>query len=446
MTLPALMPPYDQTRVRFQRTDGTDRPDLRHSEPGTWWNGRRGDVESLIFADVTQVVDLALGGTDPIVVDESFFLTITPKLTQTGSAGSDGLGEVTIEIPVTNPTTLAAAVLAIIDAAETAGELLAPDDLATWQQFIRYASLTVSPTGATVLRISALNSGFTFDVTLTPVTGVTVTPTTISEPSTTTMKVGFYAAIDRTRGANGFNNQGGKYIKVVEASTPEEDIVGPIFLGNDTLPVEKNYPYREYAQGFDMSGVLYGQLLVYAETAIPASSIQQRVYVRHTASGDLLPGMAANQASAEAGATAAVVTVTPVAADSTLYEFDVVVGGTTIGTVSYTSSAAPATADEIAGAYRTQLAAIASAYLSKYGVVPYTLDAAFGSPVVITGRADGTSVVLTPTAANVGDNGIVATTPAVSTHRLLALRGDRFLAQSLRIGSAPIDVPHTNAA
>lgn len=439
MPLPPLMPNYDQTRIRFQRGD-EDRPDLRHSEPGTWWNNRRGDLVSFIFPEQKQVVDLLLGGDDPTTVAGDFVLTVYPVKTQTGTAGSDGLGPASIALkaqPIN--TALADAVGDLIDLAEDGAELLTPNDLNDWNQLIRLVKLEVGGTPET-LRVSALNTGSTFIVTLTAPSGVTVTQTIVSSPDTSTIKVGFYAAINRAKGTNGYNKQGQAYIKEIDPTTPREDIVGPIYLGNETEAVEAGFAYREYKPARDISGVLYGEPLAYGELIVPTSAIGSRVYARHTNGSDFLRGMAADRATAELGATAVVLTLTPVGANATLYEFDVFVAGTKIGTVSYTSSGA-ATADEIAAQYRSQLLAIATAYQSKIGVAPYTLNAANGSPVVLTGAADGANVVLTPTANNVGNNGIVITTPAVSTHHLV-VRGDRFLAESLRIGSVPVSVQH----
>lgn len=440
MTLPSLLPPRDILRVDFQPGD-LARPDQRLGEPGTWWNLHRHDLISGCFPQVTQIVDLLLAGDDPATGD--FVLTVEPITSQSGPASADAMAPANISFTAAADS-LEDVVLGLIDAYNDGSDLLTGDDLANWNRIRSYVLLEVGGTAET-LRVTSVAAGNEFNVTLAVPAANTATPTTVAAPSTSTIKVGFYCAIDRTQGTNGFDQFGQPFLKEIEASTPEADIVGPVYLGDGTEPVTGGFPYREFVQRKDVPLTSYGQILAYAELAIPTASIDERVYVRHTGGGDFLSGMAATQARAEVGATAAVVTVTPVAADSTLYEYDVIVDGATIGTVSYTSSAAPATADEIANAYRTQLAAISSTYFTQYGVVPYTLDAVFGSPVVVTGRDDGASVVLTPTAANVGDNGIVATTPAVSTHRRLLTRRDRFLAESVRIGSAPVDVPHSNA-
>jgi hypothetical protein len=433
----------DPTDIEFLREEGYLEPTNRFPEPGMWWDCERKDLCDGFYCTVTSIQDVELTGDDPST--GTWEITVTPLTTQQGPAGADGMEPATISFDAAADS-LADTVLGLIAASEDSANLLTPQDVVEWERFRSYVRLSVSPTGATFLRVTSVQSGMTFSLAVVAPAGAggdstnSSTTTVIATAGDSTLNVGTYVAIDRTKGTNGRDPLGKFYLKEIEASTPPSDFVGPVYLGADTDPVTAGYKFRTYSEGSMVAFAHYGVMCGYGETAIAASNIGSSPYIRNTPSGDCPTGLIIDQAGAEAGATAGVLTVTPVAADSTLYEFDVSVDGEVIGTVSYTSSAAPATADEIANVYRTQLLAINAAYKAEFGIDAYSLDAAFGSPVVLTGRADGATVALTPTAANVGDNGIVVTTPAVSTHTLFPR--DKIAAASLRPGSVPVEIPH----
>jgi hypothetical protein len=325
-------------------------------------------------------------------------------------------------------TALSAVLTGLVDAAADASSLTSPAELAAWQRMRSYVNVSAE---AGKLRLTAAAAGQEFTVTLTAPVGNTATAATVASPSTTTMNVGFYVAIDRTKGVNGFNAQGQPYIKSVEASTAGADIIGPVYLGQDTEPVNPGFAFREYAEGSNVPIVRHGPVVGYAEEIIPGADL--RVYVRHTAGGDFLPGMAASATAAAAGATANVWTGTPTAANDTVYQQQIVYGSA-IEVLTYLSDGT-ATDQEICDGLRAQLAL-------RNGVGG-PLEGITGSgttTLILTGPADGRG--FTPSSIGVGSLAWVETTPEVATH-ILHPRGDRFGAPSIRVGPAPIRVPVT---
>lgn len=429
MTLPALLPPTDPTRIFNQRTD-LARPELRYAEPGMWWNSGEHDLLTGCFPAMTAVTDAELTGADPST--GVWTVTVTPITTQQGSAGADGMAPASISFTAA-ATALSAVVTGLITAADDSSELISADDLAEWSRFRSYVDLSVSPSGATFLRATSVASGMEFLLEVTAPAGNSSTVTVITAPSTTTVKVGFYVAIDRTRGLNGYNEQGQPYLALIDANTPAADIVGPVYKGADTEPVESGYAFREYDESSNVPLIRYGQVLAYAEKAIDFASGPVPVYVRHTDAGDFLAGMATDQAGAEAGATANVWTMTPAVANDTLYQLEIQYNGE-VEVLTYLSDGTAADTEITAGL-------LAQLNLRNGEGQPLEgITGVDGATLVLTGPADGRSFVAT--SIGVGDAGEVETTPGVTTHTLLT-RGDEFVAQSIRIGSVPVNVPRT---
>lgn len=421
-------PNYDPFRIEFQRTDGVQRPEAPYDEPGTWHDDTHHDLLTGCFPAVTMILDYELTGADPST--GLWTVTVTPLTTQTGSAGADGLAPASISFTAA-ATALSDVVLGLIDAASEAAELLLPEDLAEWERFRSYVTLSVSPTAAEVLRFTSTASGNTFQVEITAPVGNGSTLTTIASPDDSVLTVGCYAAIDRTRG---FNDQGQPFLKLVEASTPAADLVGPVWLGVGTEPLDPGDAYRVYSQANNVPLVRFGHVRAAGTKAIPNGSIDTPVYVLHTATGTFPSGAVTDAAGAAAGATANVWTMTPVVVNDTLYQMQIVFGSETV-VLTYLSDA---------GALATEITAGMLAQLNLYNVAGGPLEGITGvdgATLVLTGPADGRSFVVT--SIGVGDMGEAETTPGVTTH-ILHPR-DEFIAVSPGIGSAPISVPHPTA-
>jgi hypothetical protein len=422
MPLPPLFIATDPTAIRFQKPAIRQ---LRLTEPGTWWNGSRGDLRSACFPAVTTVVDGLLTLADPST--GVWRATVTPKTTQTGAAAADGMAPAYVEFTAA-ATALSDVVLGLIAAADSSATLTTAASVNAWKRFRSYVALTVSPVGATTLRSTSVAPGQDYTLEITAPAGNGSTITVIASPSTSTVKVGLYYAINRTLGDNGFNEYGQPYITEVTASTPAADFLGPVYLGADTEPVDVGFAFREYDEGSMVSTVLYGQPIAYGEGAVAAASVGTPVYVRHTTAGDYVAGLVTDQAGAALGATPNVWTGTPTVLDNTVYSMQITFGDV-VETLTVLSDGT-ATDIEINDGLRAQL-------LGRPSLAELTGSGT--TTLIITGPADGRG--FTPAQSGAGVIAFVETTPEVSTHTLLT-RGDRFLAPSTGVGSVPVDVPH----
>ena len=426
-TLPALFAPDSITKIDFLPSEGVVEPYRRYGEPGTWWNCERKDTCTGCFTAITMIVDNLLANGPS---DGTWSVEVTPITTQNGAAAADWMAPATISYTTTGPEADSDVVLGLIAAANTSANLLTQQDVDNWNRFRSYVVLSVGGTAET-LRATSVQSGMTFAITVTPVAPSTVTPNTVASPDQSTLKVGGYVAIDRTQGANGYNDFGQPFLVEISASTPAADIVGPVYLGADTEPVNPGFKWREYDEGSAVAIVSYGVPLAYGETAIGAASIDTPVYIRHTADGDYFPGMVTDAAGAAAGATANVWTMTPVVANDTLYQLEITYGLEVV-VLEYLSDGTAADTEITAGIL---------AELDKRNGAGQPLEGITGvdgATLVLTGPADGTS--FTPASIGVGDMGEVETTAGVTTHILF--ERDKFKAQSPRVGPVPVAVPH----
>lgn len=423
-------PTIDPFRIPFQPTDGVARPEAPLDEPGTWHDDTYHDLMTGCFPALLNVIDAELTGNDPSTGD--WVVTVTPQETQQGGASADGLQAASITFTAAADS-LADVVLGLIQASEDAATLLDPADLPDWERFYSYVQLSVSPTGAEHLRFTARNTGDTFLVEITAPAGNGSTQTVISTPDDTTLAVGCYAAIDRTQGANGYNEQGQPFLTLVSSTTPAADLIGPIWLGTNTEPLDQGDAYRVYAQGSDVPLVRFGHVRAAGTKGIPASSVETDVYVLHTETGTFPPGTVTDAAGAAEGATANVWTLTPVVVNSQEYQLQIEFGTETV-VLTYLSDGTAADTEITAG-----MLAQLQAYNGAGGPLE-GITGVDGATLVLTGPADGTSF----TPSNItGDMGPVETTAGVTTH--IQHPRDKFLARSPGIGSAPIRVPHPTA-
>jgi len=426
-TLPPLFPADSITKIEFLPSEGVVEPYRRYGEPGTWWNCERKDTCTGCFPAVTMIVDnlLASGPSDG-----TWSITVTPITTQSGSAAADWMAPATIQYTTTGAEADNVVVLGLIAAANTGANLLTASDVDNWNRFRSYVALSVGGTAAT-LRATAVQSGMTFSIVVTPVAPSTVTPTTVASPDQSTLKVGGYVAINRTQGTNGYNDLGQPYLTQISSSTPVADIVGPVYLGADTEPLTSGYKWREYDESSAVSIASYGVMLAYGETAIGAASTDTSVYIRHTQDGDYFPGMVTDAAGAAAGATANVWTMTPVVVNDTLYQLEITYGLEVV-VLEYLSDGTAADTEITAGIL---------AELNKRNSVGQPLagiTGVDGATLVLTGPAAGTS--FTPVSIGAGDMGEVETTAGVTTHILFAR--DKFKAPSTAVGPVPVAIPH----
>jgi hypothetical protein len=427
----ARVPAHDPFRIPFQRADGVTRPEAPYGEPGTWHDNTDKESVTGCMPILTQITDYQLGGTDPST--GLWTAVVTPILDPLGSAASNGEGPASISFTADSDA-LDAVVAGLVAAADTGATLDTPDDLAAWSRFRSYVALSVSPVDDAHLRATATASGATFSILITPPAGEssTVTVAAIAAPSTDTLRVGTYVALDADRSGGAHNNQGQPFLELITSSTAAADYLGPVMLGNDTMPLDPGDLYQRYAAGKSASLARYGHPRAYGEKAIPNTSVATPVYVRHTAVGNFVAGTVTDAAGAALLATADVWTGTPTSANDTVFTEQITFNGNVVN-LTYLSDA---------GSSATEITTGLKAELAKYNGVGgplYGLTGTGTTTFIITGPADGRSF----TAVTLGA-GIVTwvhTTTGVTTHTIHP-RGDKFLAASPGAGSVPISIPH----
>lgn len=436
MALPPLFQASTLSAVPYLKSDGVTRPDSHIGEPGTWYDDSRNDVISCHYPEVVQVSDFTPTGT--FNSSATWTLTVTPLTTQSGAAAAaHGMVAESVSFAASGSTAVQV-VAGLVAAVATAATTLTTAALATWNRLASFVTVEVSPASTGKLRLTARSSAATFSAVITStLAGDSYTETVITSPVTDTLKVGFYAAIDTTKGTNGRDANGKPYLKAVTSTTPANEIVGPIFLGSNTNDVARGFAYREYEAGRTVPAVSYGHCVAYGESAIALASGPEAVYVRHTTSGDYLAGLAADATRAAVGATANVWTGTPTVTNSVLYVVDIDFNGTQT-TLKYVADGSAADTEIVAG-LKAQLALFNTSSGPLYGITATSAT----TTIVLTGPSDGRAF----TPSTIGAAGAITwveTTAEVSTHTLLT-RGDKFIAPSTRIGSIAVDVPHSNA-
>lgn len=425
------LPAYDPFRIHHQRTDGLQRPEGPYDEPGTWQDNTDKQSISGVMSVITQITDAQLTGNDPST--GTWRLTITPLLDQYGNAASNGSGPAYVEFAATVDD-LDDVNLGLIAAAATGAGISEPEDLAAWSRLLSYVTLSVSPTGNAYLRVTAKQSGLTFTVTITAPAGNSYALTAVATPGTDVISVGTYVAHD-TDITSGYNPMGQPYLELITSGTAAADFLGPVMLSENMEALDPGDLYQTIAAGKCASLAVYGHPRVYGETAIPVASIGTRVYVRRSASGNLVAGTATDATGAAAGATADVWTGTPTAVNDTEYIFEIAFQGAVVQITVL--SDASATATEISDAARLEIAK----YNATVGQPLYGITASGTSTIVLTGPSDGRSFTPSQVAASAGTIAWVHTTTGVATHYLHP-RGDTFLAASPGPGSVPIAIPH----
>jgi hypothetical protein len=429
MTLPPLFPSRDPSRTQFALTDGLGAKNL--PEPGFVYNGELHDAAVANYDAGVQITDLEPTGTFNSTA--TWTLTITPTTTPWGSAAADGMGTAYVQY-VASAKTKAQVVAGLIAAATTS---VTPTTLAAAAAYNRFRAYVGCVEGATneKIRLTSVTAGQGFLIAISSTTaGDSGTETAIETVSTATVKVGLYYAINRNKGTNGYDSNGKVHLTVVGPSTVVADIVGPIENGSGTNALSPGYCYREFAPGSVVPYTRYGCVTAYTEAAVATAGVP--VYVRHTvdSTGDYIPGLAADATRAAVGATAGIWTGTPAETNGALYSMNVVFGLATVA-VNYTGDGSAADTEVVAG-LKVELAKYTAAGQPLYGITTSGTDT-----LILTGPADGRDFTVATPATSAGAITWVETEAAVSTHTLLT-RGDKFVATTTRIGSAPVAVPH----
>lgn len=434
MALTPLFPAANNLDVPYKKSDGITNPDQTLPEPGCWFDDTIHDVLTGHYPQVSQITDYEVTGT--FNSSATWTITVTPLTTQSGTAAAahaQAAASATFEASGSTAAQVAAGLIAAINASTTtlAGAITGSN----------IASYVFAEAGASTskVRLTARTPGATFEATVSSTTaGDSATATEIASPVTDTVKVGLYYAIDTSKGTNGRDKQGRPYLTKITSATDPANIVGPIFKGSDTQPVAQGFAYREYKAGQAIPLTRYGHVTAYSEAAVTLSSGPEPVYVRHTASGDYLAGMAADATRAAVGATANVWTGTPTVTNSVEYSVTIAFGDETV-LLTYVSDGAAADTEIVAG-LKVELAK----YNTSVGQPLYGITASGTTTLILTGPDDGRGFTPATAATSPGVITWVESDAEVSTHHLLP-RGDQFIAPSTRIGPAVVAVPVTPA-
>lgn len=429
MALPSNYPGGNYLDIPFQRNDGVVNPHPTLVEPGRLIDSAPFEIGTAHYGQVTQVVDIELTGTDPSTA--TWTLVVTPLTTQSGTAAAaheQAPQAVSVTVTADDFDDVVLALVAAVNASSlTISEAMSGSVIAN------YVEASVSPVSPHKIRLTGRNPGATFDAVLTSdFAGDGATKTTIASPVTEKIKVGLYYAVDISKGNGGYDYAGRPYLTKITSSTPARNIIGPVYFGDGTQPVEPGFALRQYKAGANIPYVKYGHVAAYAEKAIALSSGPETVYVRHTDAGDFEAGMATDAAGAAAGATANVWTGTPAEVNTTLYQATIQIVGNNGELISETiamTSDGSATPDEIVTGLKADLA--------KKTRLTGLVTGSGTATLVLTGPDDGRE--LSVSSPGPGSIAWVETTAAVSTHTLHPR--DKFFAPSIRIGSAPVAVP-----
>ena len=208
-----------------------------------------------------------------------------------------------------------------------------------------------------------------------------------------------------------------------------DQVVGPpIGLGEQIEPSQVGDNYRYFLPGSMLDVFTDGVHTAFGEGAIANSSMGQAVYVRHTASGSLKPGMVGDLADAAAGATRDKWTGTPTAVNSTEYLFQILFEGERKEYVVLGDGSATAT--ELCDAARVEITKDIGTGKLLEG---FTLSGT--ATVIIEGPTDGRAFTPAQIAASPGTIAWAHTTTGVSTHHLTTLK---FRGPSAAFGSVPV--------
>lgn len=418
----------DPSAIPFKSVDGLTVLSTAYPEPGLPLDGSLGgnDRTHCCYPQIVQITDLRLTGTEPLTGD--CVLTITPISGPAGSAWARGMPAASITFAASNQDH-EACVSGLVAKASSAGSISSPQTSYDYSRVNAYVALSVSPTGNDYLRITGREIGGTFEYSLTLPSGTTYSATVVQSPSTTQLIVGGFCAVDTTKGSNGYLMPSGQlYVTAITSATDPDNIVGPIGLGEQIEPSQVGDNYRYFLPGSMLDVFNDGVHTAFGEGAIANSSMGQAVYVRHTASGSLKPGMVGDLADAAAGATRDKWTGTPTAVDSTEYLFQILFEGERKQYVVLGDGSATAT--EICDAARVEITKDIGTGKWLEG---FTLSGT--STLIIEGPTDGRTFTPSQIAASAGTIGWAHTTTGVSTHHLTT---HKFRGPSAAFGSVPV--------
>lgn len=289
--------PFD---IDFTAGQGAIRP---LAPPGNDFDNRLKEDGSAVYPAAPQVTSIVLGGT--AATGNVATLTLTPTAGANGSAWADELTELSVSVTVGATETLDA-LGALIEAAAAAAQTVTSvadfDNYARWRDVASVEYVAASDT----LVISGSDSDVRFTATLTANGSITSTQSSTGAEEDP-LRIGIVGARDA------YGTDGIEEIKAPVSGTVAADIMGVVMDSTQAAPAESGLTYKTYARGKDVVYRRKGSATVYAEAVVTAGN---QVYVRKTAAATEVAGAIAGSATTD---TVQITTVTPTAADDTVY-------------------------------------------------------------------------------------------------------------------------------
>lgn len=414
-----ILPPTSPFLVDFKKGDRTPHP---LPPPGNLIDGTIGEDISALYPTTRQVTTITLSGSTSD--GDVTTLVITPTRSAEGSAWADELGAVTLIFTTAALQTLAAVAIGLRAAAADAQTITNLDDLANYQ---RVRDLVKVVDSGDDIVITAQSAGVRFTAELSSVdsegdpSSVTSTQATMGD-SDDVLRVGIVAVAD------GFDARGHQKTAAPGSSSTADEIIGVVRDGHGVAPSESGYLHKHYVRGKDALIRSFGSVSVYGEKACDADS---SVYVRKTAATGEIAGAVTDTASTDGE----ILTITPTAADDTLYRARLTVRDfftnaiVAEGLIEMTS-ASSATATTVVTGLKTSLSTD-NAHLDDYVVDT-------GTATLILTQAAGYKLDIVPVGPGVLD--VASTQAAASDHILYP--GAKFIATTAAAGPQAISIPH----
>lgn len=348
-------------------------------------------------------------------------VTITPTTTINGVAVADALRAVTLSITVGathTPTGFGVQLVAAYNAAKTVSTVAGVTSTTRIGEII--GSMTTD--SGTVTMVGAV-AGETFEVSYTAEAGGSATVTNTVDASGTDMRIGTFV-VKTGLHADGVT----PLVRVAQSGDAASAVIGMVADGGTRIkPIdsEAGYVARYYPPGRTVPivpiGQGHGQWTAYAEAAVDDGD---DVWVRVVATGSEVFG-AVNDTP---DYTAQVVTVTPTAANDTVFKGNVSVfdedGRLLVSAVySYTSDGNGADTEIVTG-----IKADLTTPLTGYAALTGT------GTLILTASQPGYTIVYTPSGAGVEN--VVLTTAYSSDH--VKIPGIKFSRTTTAAGSAAI--------
>ncbi len=387
--------------------------------PGNALDGSATDPETGIFPAVQQVSVITLGGST--ATGNISTLTITPTRTASGSAWADGIPALVITVTTGVTETLTALGELVEARALAILQLSSLTDTSDWQPLADFLETITAASG--VITVTTRDAGARFDVAWTS-DGLATASTSSTGTTDDELVVGTAVVV------TGYTVQYQKKIAAPVAGSVATAIMGIVAEGIGCKPATAGYAHKVFSAGSAVPVHMKGRVTGYAEAAV---TVDSQVYVRKTATGTEIAGALNDAAILD---TPQVWTLTPTAANSTLFSFEIVVRNHFTGALVaqgeiFMTSDADATATEIVTGWKTSLA---------------DDNDQLDSLVTGTGTTTLILTIASPNVAVISPNspGVIAgyTTPSTAgLSDFLIWTGAKFIETTAAAGIAPLQIP-----